>query len=377
MNSATVKMKSSYRPEIDGLRAFAVLSVIIFHLNEYFLPGGFVGVDVFFVISGFLISNHLFADVNSGQFSFGRFYLKRARRILPALYVLIIFTMILSTLLLLPADNKRAAKIATEALMYKANYYFARYADYFSHNTMEFSFLHLWSLSVEEQFYFLLPAILFGVFKMSSYLNISFKKTLLWVLGGIFLGSLFWSEFSLSHDSLKKLAFYDALSRACEFLVGALLAVFDLKINQKMLAEILSLVGFAMLSCSLFLLNSKTRFPGVHSLLPCFGAALVIASNEKTLTWVGHFFSLKPIVFVGAISYSLYLYHWPLLALFRYSNIQIFFTNVQMITLFVTAVVLAVFNWRFVELPFRKPTSDSTSRALLKIFVTGQRKGII
>lgn len=369
MSHSDVKTNIHYRPEIDGLRAIAVLSVVLFHLNEIFLPGGFIGVDIFFVISGFLISNHLLSDIKSSNFAFSRFYLKRARRILPALYVCILFTIVLSVLFLLPFDVKRAVKTATEALVYKANYYFAYYVDYFAPSTTEFPFLHLWSLSVEEQFYFVLPAILFSVAKFTSILKINLKKYLSILLICIFFASIIWTEYCLNQENLKKLAFYDSFSRASEFLVGVFLAVFNLKITKKYLAEVASTLGFMILIASLYLIHPQTRFPGWWALLPCLGTALIISSAAEKTTFIGKFLSLKPVVFIGVISYSLYLYHWPIMAIVRYTNSQIFFTPVQIFWIFAVSVILAILSWRFVELPFRKPSQDSTSKSLVKFFV--------
>lgn len=202
MNPNQALNQADYRAEIDGLRALAVLSVVLFHLGETFLPGGFVGVDVFFVISGYLISKHILNDINASRFSFKNFYLKRARRILPALYGVILFTAILSLFLLVPEDIKSTGRSALAAIFYKANYHFARDVDYFGPITRELPLLHLWSLSVEEQFYFIFPVLLFLMAKPKAF-KANYKKYLLGVLVFIFLASVISAEYGIDQKSLK------------------------------------------------------------------------------------------------------------------------------------------------------------------------------
>ncbi len=360
--------QADYKAEIDGLRAIAVLSVVIFHLSETFLPGGFVGVDVFFVISGYLISKHILSDVTASRFSFKSFYLKRARRILPALYGVILFTVLLGIFLLVPEDIKSTARSALAAIFYKANYHFARDIDYFAPITRELPLLHLWSLSVEEQFYFIFPIVLVLMAKPKAFRE-NYKKYLIGLLILIFLTSVVSAEYGLDQKSLRKWTFYSLTSRASELLVGAFLAVGNIKIQKKIWAEILAAFGLGTLILSLFLINQQLRFPGLIALIPCISTACLILAHAHNKTFIGKYLTMKPMVFFGLISYSLYLYHWPLIAFLKYPTDDLTSKILQSVLIFAASVAFAYISWRHIELRFRKPTGDSANKALVKIFL--------
>jgi peptidoglycan/LPS O-acetylase OafA/YrhL len=360
--------QTDYRAEIDGLRAIAVLSVVLFHLNESFLPGGFVGVDIFFVISGYLISKHILSDVTSSRFSFKNFYLKRARRILPALYGVISYTVILSVFLLVPEDIKSTARSALAAIFYKANYHFAKDVDYFAPITRELPLLHLWSLSVEEQFYFIFPIILVLIAKPKA-LRENYKKYVLGALIAIFLASVLSAEYGLNQDQLKKWTFYSLTSRASELLIGAFLAVTNIKIYNKFWAEVFAAVGLIALAGSLIFINQQMRFPGLIAMIPCLATACIILAHGQCKTNISKILTLKPMVFFGLISYSLYLYHWPLIAFFKYSTEDATSKFFQAGFIFIASVILAYLSWRYIELRFRKPSGDSANKALVRIFL--------
>lgn len=375
MSVDQVEGQSNYRPEIDGLRAIAVLSVVLFHLNEVFLPGGFIGVDVFFVISGYLISNHILSDITAGRFSFRNFYLKRARRILPALYAVILLVTILSIFLLVPEDIKSTARSAIQAIVYKANYYFAKNVDYFAPITKEHPLLHLWSLSVEEQFYFIFPILLFLISIPQAFQK-KYRQYLLVTFVVIFLASVSSAEYGLSLKHLKKWTFYSLTSRASELLVGAMLAVSQLKIRSQKMAELVATVGFVILISGLILINQQMPFPGLVALLPCLATACLIAAHERNKTVVGKFLTLRPMVFIGLISYSLYLYHWPLIAFFKHKTESPTAEFLQATVIFIASLVFAYLSWRYIEVPFRRPTKDSINKSLLKIFL-GPTLGLV
>lgn len=360
--------QADYRAEIDGLRAIAVLSVVIFHLSETFLPGGFVGVDVFFVISGYLISKHILSDVTASRFSFKSFYLKRARRILPALYGVILFTVLLGIFLLVPEDIKSTSRSALAAIFYKANYHFARDVDYFAPITRQLPLLHLWSLSVEEQFYFIFPIILVLMAKPKA-LRENYKKYLLGILFLIFLASVISAEYGLDQKSLRKWTFYSLTSRASELLIGAFLAVTNLKVRNKVWAETLAVAGLIALTLTVFFIDQKVRFPGLVALIPCLATACIILAHAENKTFVGRVLTLPPMVFFGLISYSLYLYHWPLIAFFKRPTSNYSLELLQAGVIFLASVGLAFLSWRFIELHFRKPNTDSINKALAKIFL--------
>lgn len=365
MNQNNPTTTTKYRADIDGLRAFAVLAVIIFHLKESLLPGGFIGVDIFFVISGYLISDHIMAELKMGRFSFAQFYLKRSRRILPALYGVIALTTFVCMFLFLPEDVRRTAKIGTEALLYKSNYYFAYYLDYFSPLSAEFPFLHLWSLSVEEQFYFIFPAILFVIYKfISRWKNYDrYLPVLLIFILGL---ALIRTEIDLNDPTLRKIAFYGLGSRMSELLVGAVLASLNFKIKRQLIAEILTILSLITLFGCLFYFNSATRFPGTMALIPCLATAVIIATQRHTSTAVSKLLSFSPLVYIGLISYSLYLYHWPVMAIVRYTSIEKSFNITQALGIFLLSLLLGFLSWRFIERPFRKPVTESPIKGLFK-----------
>lgn len=336
----------NYRPDIDGLRAIAVLAVLFFHANETWAPGGFVGVDIFFVISGFLISKHIFASLQKGNFSFKDFYCRRVNRIMPALYGLIVFSLLLVGIFYLPGDFEKFSQSGIEALTYKANYYFASDYDYFSSGTGQLPLLHLWSLSVEEQFYFILPLFLYST---SRFLK---PRNVLILVGSALLISLLWCELQIYQGQLKS-AFYSIPTRACELLLGTCLAKSSFPRASIKMREFAAALGMALIILAVFLISGATKFPGIAAFIPCLGAALIIGSGDQRQTRVAQFLSTKPLVFVGLISYSLYLYHWPLMAVFRYvfNNNQLS-VNASLFLIF-WSFVFAILSWHFIEKPFR------------------------
>ena len=346
-----------YRPDIDGLRCVAVLSVFIFHLMPWRMPGGFVGVDVFFVISGYLISAIMFSEIASRQFSVLRFYERRVRRILPALFAMLLVITVVMSVLLLPIEFSEYAKSVLAATFSASNFFFWTRSGYFDNPTSN-PLLHTWSLAVEEQFYILFPIFLVITRRFAP-------QKLKHGVVALFLISLAASAIVVrQHPSA---AFYMPYTRAWELLLGTIisLGLFP-RFRARWYREAATLVGIGLVGYSVFRFSSQTPFPGLAALVPCVGTAIIIAAGESGVSLVGQALSLRPIVFVGLISYSLYLWHWPLIVLNGYGvSVSILSRLPHILTAhmspqtmnraadLIVAFVLATLSWRFVERPFR------------------------
>lgn len=337
--------RTEYRADIDGLRAVAVLSVLAYHYSAPFpwplLPGGFTGVDVFFVISGFLITSKLSDDIRSGTFSILGFYDRRIRRILPALIVMLAVTLLAGKFLLMPGDYKALSGSTAAAAFGVSNFFFLSNTGYFDQASNLMPLLHTWSLAVEEQFYVVWPVLLYGIASaVRRKIDIAALLAGLTIVG--FACSLLW------FDADPKSAFFMALPRAWELILGALLVF--LPMLPRALGAMAVVAGLALIGAG-FAFTSAEAFPGSDALYPCIGAALVIWPRREPVTiahWLGR---LAPI---GLISYSLYLWHWPVWVLFRiYTNNGLPRIR-EALALAVVSIVLAVLSYRFVEKPLRK-----------------------
>lgn len=332
-----------YRADVDGLRAIAVLSVLFFHADIGF-PGGFVGVDVFFVISGYLITGLILKDLTVGQFRILDFWERRVRRILPALTVVVLASLIAGWFLFLPSDFKALGRSTVAQAILASNVNFWRESGYFSQAAELKPLLHTWSLAVEEQFYLVFPFLLVIIHRIS---RAWIFRVILLICCVSFALSVY---FSYSHPSAN---FYLLPTRAWELLIGSFLAAIPgQRGTVRWVTESLSWTGLLAIICAVVFYDRDTRFPGIAAVLPCAGAALLIWANGYTLTSVGKLLASRPIVFVGLISYSLYLWHWPVLVFSRYLTIDSFPMSQRMLLL-AASVVLAILSWRFVETPFR------------------------
>jgi peptidoglycan/LPS O-acetylase OafA/YrhL len=325
-----------YRPDIDGLRAVSVLAVIAFHLNGK-LSGGYVGVDVFFVISGFLIGGIVLGEVDSDRFSFAHFYGRRVRRILPALITTLIASALAAFLLLGPSEIAPFAKSAVAALLSGANVYFYATSGYFEARSADIPLLHLWSLGLEEQFYVIFPTIVVLLARLT-------RAALLPFLALAGLASLVWSQHELSGHP--QAAFYLLQSRAFELTIGILI----LWLPKPRFAGLPSLCGCVLLAIALLAFNQNTPFPGLAALLPCAGATLIIWSAANT--WIGDWLSTRPIVYLGKISYPLYLAHWPFIV---FGKIAMPDLGSRWFTAFVVAgsIAAAAATYHLIERPIR------------------------
>lgn len=357
----------NYRPEIDGLRAVAVLAVVLFHSTDRF-TGGYVGVDVFFVISGFLITSLIWKDLESGRFTFIGFWERRARRIVPALVVTTIATLVAGWLLLLPADFDNLGQASAAQAAFAANFHYYWDSGYFSGAAEEKPLLHTWSLAVEEQFYLLVPLLLWGMFRS---VMLRGRTAVISVLATGFILSLALSVYGVSRDP--SATFYLLPTRAWELLLGSLIAFLPASsqsLPRKTMREVSALTGLSLILVSVFFYTPQTPFPGFAALPPCFGAALIIWGNGLGPTVIGSILSTRPVVFVGLISYSLYLWHWPFLAFSKYLSPEPlgFGHRAALVGL---GFLFATLSWKYVETPFRKRKLGASRKAVFAFAGSG------
>jgi peptidoglycan/LPS O-acetylase OafA/YrhL len=337
-----------YRADIDGLRAIAVLSVFAFHANIHLLGGGYVGVDIFFVISGYLISEIIFKEVDTGTFRLSRFYLRRVRRIIPALCVVTLAVFLFSIRFLYPSELDDLSKSAIASSLSASNIFFWQSAGYFDGPSNSKPLLHTWSLGVEEQFYILFPIL-------ATWIGFKSARWRVYALCLAMLASLGVSEYLALTDVSS--AFYLPYSRFWELLLGSLLAarIFEPPRNLG-IRELVAGLGLAMIAAAVLTYRGVTAFPGLAALLPCLGAAAIILSGVSSQTIAGRILALPPLAFIGLISYSLYLWHWPMIVFQRVG--QIVHTGLSptldKALVVVLTFVVAFLSWRFIEKPFRK-----------------------
>jgi peptidoglycan/LPS O-acetylase OafA/YrhL len=366
--------EDSYRPEIDGIRAIAVLAVIFYHaemilIGRDWFSGGFMGVDIFFVISGYLISKIVFIEVGtSGRFNFLRFYQRRARRILPTLLLVMLATAPFAYQYLLPEDLVQMAQSQLASLAFASNiFFYLNQTDYGAAPGLLMPFLHTWSLSVEEQFYLALPVI---VLLFAGYTG----RRWLWV-SALLVASLL--ACLLLNDVDKQLAFFMPLTRAWELLAGTLLALYELHFGRTRhgrTSSLLALVGLSLVLASIVAFNQATPHPGLLTLVPVLGTVLLLAFASPS-NFVGRALSWSIVRYAGVISYSLYLWHYPIFALQRTADYN--FTNLDKAASIVLTVALSVLSYHFVEQPFRhrvraiwRPAAGAAATVVLLASVT-------
>ncbi|MFN3867726.1 MAG: acyltransferase family protein [Hyphomicrobiaceae bacterium] len=342
-----VRDRASYLAHVDGLRAVAISLVVIYHAWPRVLPGGFIGVDVFFVVSGFLITRLMLAEMQAGTFSLLTFLARRMRRLAPAAVVMMTAVLAVGWMLLLPETFRELGRSVVAASLMFANILFARTAGYFSAPPEEKPLLHTWSLSVEDQFYLTWPLLLMLLYRRLS------RRWLVVMAAALLAASLAHAELTLSKHP--NYAFYMLAPRAWELLAGCVLALVAGRIVlPRAVAEALGLAGLATIFASAILLSSGARFPGLAALPAVVGTLFVImagiAANNAPLT--ARALGWRPLVFVGLISYSLYLWHWPLLSFGQYAAGRPL-TDAEAGLAVGMSVVIAIASWRYVERPFR------------------------
>ena len=351
----------TYRPDIDGLRAVAVISVILFHLNSSWLPGGFLGVDIFFVISGYLIGGILFRELSTNTFSLKNFYLRRMRRILPAFFAVVIFVLVVGGQLMVPGsdDWNPTRRSALWSVFFSGNIFSAQNTDYFAPAVEVQPLNHLWSLGVEEQFYFLYPLILLVIMfvvRSASKQGEKLSTPVIWVLVLLAVLSFSGAFFPISYHDTELVAYYLPHLRFGELLIGAILAVAVSNVTKEISSSRANVVGslglLVLVVClTISFPNKSPWFPGFAAAIPCIASAAVIYAGLGT-NWVKTLLSNRAVVFVGKISYSLYLWHWPLLAFAHYLLGKELTPQVLAVVALLT-VLFSIASYYFIEQPLR------------------------
>ncbi|MEY8096907.1 acyltransferase family protein [Falsihalocynthiibacter sp. S25ZX9] len=339
----TLGPKSVYRADIDGLRAVAVTAVILYHLERSFIPGGYFGVDMFFVLSGYLITGIIWSEIRADSFSLSHFYERRIRRIMPALLLFLIVITVFASIILLPSDLANYGKSVLATLTFSANVYFWRDTNYFSSSAEEKPLLHLWSLGVEEQFYILFPLILWFLARYRD-------RTVVAILSCLIAVSLACHIF-LTLIGGSSPAFFLLPSRAWEMGAGSLLAICHVGKPGTKTANITGVFGLGIILYSFFgppLVIAQAP----DSTLTVVGTVLLIWTGRSDISAINRLLSLKPIVFIGLLSYALYLWHWPIISLAKYYLLRDLTLMESLAALILTGTAAAL-SWRYVEQPFR------------------------
>lgn len=334
-------MALKFRADIEGLRALAVLPVILFHAGVSQLPGGFAGVDIFFVISGFLITSIVAGDLDRDEFSILEFYKRRISRIFPALFAMIAVAAAMGVMILMPSELRDFGKSAAAAASFVSNIYFWKTAGYFDASAETKALLHTWSLGVEEQFYIFWPIALATVHR---YFHEKLQIFLWSVVAASFLFAL------LIGIDKPQMSFYLLPMRAWELAMGGLVALRCFPNLKSTTANTASVFGISLIICSILLLDETMPFPAPWAILPCLGTALLLAYGEKSIT--APLLNIKAVRWIGGISYSLYLWHWPLIVYYRIEyGRDLSFADTVILTGLSIAVAAA--SCKFIERPFQ------------------------
>jgi len=336
---------TGYRADIDGLRAIAVMLVLVFHFDLFSLgKAGFIGVDVFFVISGFLITSIIKKQLDNNTFSLKNFYIKRVRRLAPPLVAVLLLTLLVGSFILLPTEFKELTTQVFFSQLYIANIFFWQSVNYFGLHADGVFLLHTWSLAVEEQFYLLYPLGLLFVYR---YLKVMFWPAIIFLLLASFLLNIAFVE------SKPEATFYLLPMRAWELLLGGIIPLVNVKVSRpKFVDQILGVLGFVCIFLSVFLYQKNTVFPGYFALFPTLGAALCIIAGTNYKTFSSSLLSFSPAVYIGRISYSLYLVHWPIIV-FAVVYLGDDYTMLWRWITFFLSIVFAVVIYHVIENPIR------------------------
>lgn len=347
-NMTTSKTHSNvpknFRGEIAGLRAVAVLGVVIFHAGLHQLAGGYVGVDVFFVISGFLIINIIVRDLEADRFNFLSFYARRVKRLFPAAFALITATVLFGSLSLYPDAYVAASKSGAASLGFVANIYFYFNTGYFDQSADVLPLLHMWSLGIEEQFYLFSPVLLFLIFRLGS------KRDVIWFLIVVALTSFIMCLWISQVNS--KFAFFQLPTRAWQFAIGGLLA-FTPRLRSPVIGNILSAAGLFSIVLAMFVLEEGIGYPSWYAVLPTLGCAAIIYGTQTQRNLVRSVLSLAPLQWVGKVSYSTYLWHWPVIVYYRIYILEREFTAIEIVGLTAVSLLLGWVSWMLFEERFR------------------------
>lgn len=346
-----------YRSDIDGLRATAILPVVAYHAGIALVPGGYVGVDVFFVISGYLICRLINDEINNGSFSVATFYKRRIMRLFPALFTMFLVTSILAYFYLLPVELKEYSDSLISAVGYVSNIFFSVTTGYFDAPAETKPLLHTWSLSVEEQFYIVCPIFMLLCYKVfPKRLNVTFAAGML----------ISFFAAVLAYNRNPTFAFFLTPFRAWELLLGALVGLRAIPAPKSAyLKNGIGGVGLTLVLFAVFGFSRDTPLPLATS-VTCIGTALIISSSENGDSFAGRLLSWRPAVFIGLISYSLYLWHWPIMVFQRSDGILFGQSSeIAKLGLILVSIGVAYLSWKFIEVPFRATTKSTSVRSAL------------
>jgi len=345
-----------YRPEIDGLRSLAIVPVILFHSGVTLFSGGFIGVDIFFVISGFLITSIIGQELEQGRFSYSNFYYRRAKRILPALFVVMFITLPFAFYWMLPGEYASYAKSLVYVSLFVSNFLFWKQSGYFEAAAEEKPLLHTWSLSVEEQYYVMFPVLLVALWRFGR----NPVMGVILVLGCLSLWLSHWGAANKPEAN-----FYLLVSRAWELFAGALAALLLLK-KQPKGNGIYASVGLVSILVAIFLYDRSTPIPSLYALLPVCGTVLVLVFARPN-TWVYNILSQRLFTYIGLISYSLYLWHQPILAFarLRHYNLE---SHLVLFVAFALTTLLAMATYHYVERPIKTAHFFSSKTRFFSLF---------
>lgn len=357
----------AYRKDIDGLRTVAVLSVFLFHLNEMYFRSGFIGVDIFFVISGYLITYIIVKELEStNRIDLIEFYRKRVKRILPSVLFVSFVSLIFAMFILLPEDLLKFRKSLNSVIFFSSNYYFSSKSDYFAVDSEEFPLLHTWSLAVEEQFYFLWPLFLFLLHRFVKKVKLNSV-----IILSVIIFSICYAEYLSSQSAMKKISYFSLTTRVSELMIGGLLAFISSQglLNlKKGTLQFLSYLGLCFLIVSYVFISKESIFPGVLVLLPCLGTAFIILSGQQSSTIVHKFLSLELLTWVGKRSYAIYLWHWPVLAFYRYLYGGSYLGIIESVMILVLVVAISHLSYSLLEVPANQ-LMGNLQRVLIKCYV--------
>lgn len=345
----------NYQPHIDGLRAIAVLSVLVFHLDKSWLPGGFVGVDIFFVISGYLITSILTREIDQKRFSLKHFYTRRIKRILPVYFTVAASSLITGIIILAPSELIKVAESLLASVVFLSNYYFYFNVGYFGGQADLMPLIHMWSLAVEEQFYIFWPIVLMILAAIASPL---WRTVVIWA---IFLSSFIISlMLSSSHPDF---SYYAIMTRTYELMVGALFAIYMER--AKALPKVSVWMAFATLILSVIFIRQSMAFPGWIALLPCVATGTLIVKGQES-RGVSRFLSAPFMVWVGLLSYSLYMWHWPVISFMRHYFIELEMQHI--LFAIVVTFALSMISRHLIEKPMMV-SSASFKRSFLLVYI--------
>ncbi|MHA6727096.1 acyltransferase family protein [Chryseobacterium sp. A301] len=348
-----------FRNDIQGLRAIAVLLVFLFHLKSQFLPGGFIGVDIFFVISGFLISSIIMSQKEQGKFNFMDFYIGRFKRIVPVLGIVLLTVLLCSIFIFLPTDIYELRKNVFMSSVFNSNNYLATLDNYFGASSSENPLLHTWTLSIEMQFYFLLP--LFIIF-----IN---RKYLAFFTAAIIVALLSYSYYNSTFLNQQGLMYFSLFARIPEFLIGTIFAILLKKTKSKgkkiPRQNELSLIALILIIACAIIFNETDNFPGLIVLFPCLATGILLVCENSIIS---KFLSNKLFVHIGELSYSIYLWHWVIMAFIRYYNVEYAFNLFEVVIIIILTYSLSWLSYYYIETPFRKSSNKTFTLRLSAIY---------